>query len=103
MSYNMLMTKIGLDDVQHLAQLSNLRITDDEAQAYPEQLSESISYVENLDEVDTSKVPDTFFTTDATNVMDEDVVDESLTLSHEEAIRNATSSKDGYFVVKRIL
>lgn len=97
------MSNLTLDDVKHLAKLSNLRISDEEAEKYPEQLSESIEYVGNLEDIDTSDVPDTFFTTKAKNVMDEDVVDEAIMLSQEDALRNARATKDGYFVVKRIL
>ena len=94
---------LTLDDVKHLAKLSNLVVSDVEAQKYPEQLSESIEYVQNLEDIDTSGVPETFFTTKAKNVMDEDEVDESIMLSQEEALKNARATKDGYFVVKRIL
>lgn len=97
------MSKLNTDDVQHLAKLSNLAISEEEAKKYPEQLSESIEYVTNLEEIDTSDVPDTFFTTRAKNVMDEDVVDEGIMLSQEEALKNARATKGGYFVVKRIL
>ncbi len=97
------MSQINLDDIKHLAKLSNLQVTDEEAKKYPDQLSESIDYVENLKDIDTSNVPDTFFTTKATNVMDEDEVDESVMLSQEDALKNAKATKDGYYVVKKIL
>lgn len=97
------MTKVNKDTVEHLAKLSNLRVSDEELDQYPEKLSESITYVENLTEIDTSGVPDTFFTTDAKNIMDEDVVDESIMFTQEEALKNAQATKKGYFVVKRIL
>ncbi|KXK09338.1 MAG: Glutamyl-tRNA(Gln) amidotransferase subunit C [Microgenomates bacterium OLB23] len=86
------MSTIDLDLVKHLAKLANLKISDEELQQYPEQLSESLEYVANLKEIDTSKVPDNFFTTKARNVMEDDEVCESDMISH-----------DGYFVVKRIL
>ncbi|TXH02258.1 MAG: Asp-tRNA(Asn)/Glu-tRNA(Gln) amidotransferase subunit GatC [Candidatus Moraniibacteriota bacterium] len=86
------MSTIDLDGVKRLAQLANLKLSDAEAQQYPEQLSESLEYVKNLDEVDTSQVPDNFFTTKAKNVMEEDEVRESDMLTPK-----------GYFVVKRIL
>jgi aspartyl-tRNA(Asn)/glutamyl-tRNA(Gln) amidotransferase subunit C len=97
------MSKLTLDDVKRLARMANLPIVEDQLSHYPEQLGESLSYVENLSEIDTSHVPDTFFTTEARNVMAEDDVDESIMLTQEEALKNAKATKNGYFVVKRIL
>lgn len=97
------MSTVDLKLVQKLATLSNLKLTDEEAGQYPEQLSESLDYVKNLDEIDTSNVPDNFYTTNAHNVMEEDEVRDEDILSHVDAMKNATSTKKGYFVVKRIL
>lgn len=97
------MAHIQQDDIQHLAKLSALKITEEEAEKYPEQLSESITYVENLQDIDTEGVPETFFTTTSKNVMQEDTVDPDVMLEHSEALKNAAKTKDGYFVVKRIL
>lgn len=99
----MSMTQVKKDTVKHLAKLSNLRVTDKELEQYPEKLSESITYVENLSDIDTSNVPETFFTTDAKNIMDEDIVDKDLMFTQEEALKNAQATRNGYFVVKRIL
>ncbi len=103
MRYNRLMSHLDVTQVKALAKLANLKLTDDEAKEYPEKLSASLDYVENLNELDVSQVPDSFFTTNAHNVMQEDVVDESIMLSQEEALKNAKATKKGYFVVKRIL
>ena len=94
---------LTIADVNRLAKLANLNVSEVEAASYPEQLSESIQYVENLSDIDTSEVPDNFFTTKAHNVMEEDVVRESDMLTQEQALGNARSTKNGYFVVKRIL
>lgn len=97
------MSHLTLDDVKRLARMSKLPLEEADLEHYPEQLSESISYVDNLQDIDTSHVPDSFFTTDARNVMAEDEVDESIMLTQEEALQNAPNTKKGYFVVKRIL
>lgn len=97
------MSQLTNDDVKKLAKLSYLDLSDAEIAHYRDQLAESLSYVDNLKEIDTSAVPDSFFTTDAQNVMDEDDVDGSIMLSQEQALQNAPAAKNGYFVVKRIL
>lgn len=101
--YNTDMGNIQTSDVEKLARLSKLTLSDDDMKHIPDQLSESLGYVENLKDIDTSSVPENFFTTTAINVMDEDVVDESVMIPHEQALKNATATKNGYFVIKRIL
>ncbi|OGK15311.1 hypothetical protein A3H80_00440 [Candidatus Roizmanbacteria bacterium RIFCSPLOWO2_02_FULL_37_19] len=95
--------KLTKEDIKHIAQLANLDIDNDELEAYSKQLTDSLHYVENLEDIDTSGVPDTFFTTHAKNSMQEDVIDESVTLPQEEVLQNAPKKRNGYFVVKRIL
>ena len=97
------MNKLTLDDVMHLAKLSNLRISEEEANEYPAILTESLTYTQNLEDISTSDVPDTFFVTNITNVMEEDEINEDLVLLQEDVLKNAQKTKDGYFVVKRIL
>ena len=97
------MGKIQTLDVKKLAHLSKLTLSEDDLSHIPDQLSESLHYVENLQDIDVSSVPENFFTTSAINVMDEDIVDESVMIPHEEALKNAPATKNGYFVIKRIL
>ena len=97
------MAHIDRTQINNLAKLANIPISDEDAKEYPAQLSESLDYVDNLSDIDTADVPDSFYTTNAHNVMQEDEVDESVMLSQEDALKNATATKRGYFVVKRIL
>lgn len=97
------MKNLTVQDIKFLAHLASLQLSHEELSEYPLQLSESLDYVHNLNEIDTKNVPDAFFTTDAHNIMEEDVVDESVMLPQEEALKNAKLTKNGYFVVKRIL
>lgn len=84
---------LTLDEVKHLAKLSNLTLTDEELSKYIVQLEETIKYVKNLSELDTRNVEPTLQTTKLTDVYYED---------GEENLRGL-SKKDGYFKVKRIL
>jgi len=96
-------TQLSKDDVKKLAKLANLSISDKEIEKYQQQLSDSLKYVDNLKDIDTSDIPDTFFTTKAKNVWQEDEIDPEVTLPQEEVLKNAKITKRGYFVVKRIL
>jgi len=69
------MTQISHDDVQHLAQLSSLQLTDDEVSALQIDLENIVGYIQQLDELDTTGVEPTYQVTDLQNVWREDVVD----------------------------
>lgn len=69
------MTQISHDDVQHLAQLSNLQLTDDEVSDLQVDLENIVGYIRQLDELDTTGVEPTYQVTDLENVWREDTVD----------------------------
>ena len=97
--------KINLskEEIIHLAKLANLQLTDGEIEKYQKQLSETIHYVENLDELDTKDVQPTSQTTDLQDIFFEDGEENKRVFSQEEATENAKNKKEGAFVVKRIL
>jgi len=68
------MTQISDSDVQHLAQLSNLQLADDEVTSLRTDLENIIGYIQQLDELDTSGVEPTYQVTDLQNVWRDDVV-----------------------------
>ncbi|MBI4268336.1 Asp-tRNA(Asn)/Glu-tRNA(Gln) amidotransferase subunit GatC [Candidatus Uhrbacteria bacterium] len=61
-------------DVEHIARLARLELTEDEKALFSEQLSSVLSYVDQLKEVDTSGVQYGYQVDGLDNVMDEDVV-----------------------------
>ena len=69
------MTQISNDDVQHLARLSNLQLTDGEVSFLRGDLENILEYVQLLDELDTTGVEPTYQVTDLENVWRDDVVD----------------------------
>jgi len=69
------MTQISHDDVQHLAQLSSLQLTDDEIGALQIDLENIVGYIQQLDELDTTGVEPTYQVTDLENVWRDDIVD----------------------------
>ena len=91
------------EEIVHLAKLANLNLTDEEIEKFSKQLSETVQYVENLDELDTSKVNPTASTTKLRDVFFEDGMPSTRTFTPEEATKNAKNKKNNLFVVKRIL
>ena len=69
------MTRISHDDVQHLAQLSSLQLTDDEVSSLQVDLENIVGYIQQLDELDTTGVDPTYQVTDLENVWRADEVD----------------------------
>ena len=93
--------RITREEVEHVAKLARLEITDAEKEAFSQQLSAILTYVEQLRAVDTTGVEPTATVVEQTNVFREDRVQPSLPV--EKALRNAPESHDGYFVVPRII
>ncbi len=96
-------------DVKKVAKLANLSLSNDEedspryaveAGKYSAQLSKILDYIEQLNQVDTSKVEPTFNVIPNQNVMREDKTGENLT--QEEALLNAPQTKDGFIVTKGV-
>ena len=77
-------------EVEHVAELARVRLSDAEAERFTEQFADILAYFETLDEV-----PDFENEPELTNVMRADDPEESL--SQEEALRNAPATEDGYF------
>lgn len=74
MLYTKSMTQISRDDVQHLAQLSSLQLSDDEIGALQTDLTNILGHVEQLGQLDTTGVTPTYQVTDRQNVWRDDVV-----------------------------
>lgn len=96
-------SELTKDDILHIAKLANLTVSDEEVEKYMNQLTETIKYVENLDELDTNNVDPTSHSTNVTNVYFEDGAKNERLFSQEEAVKNGKNIKKGQFVVKRII
>lgn len=71
------MTKITTDEVQHLAHLSSIELTETETQALTNDLEQILGLVAQLDDLDTEGVEPTYQVTGRQNVWRQDVVAES--------------------------
>ena len=89
------------DEVRYVAHLSRLALSDEEVGTFGRQLDDIISYVEKLNELDTSDVEPMIHAADRSNVFREDSAGESLT--RKEALQNAPEEAEGCFKVPRIL
>lgn len=90
-------TKIDVDKV---AKLANLSLSQKEKQAFQEQLEEILSYFSQLDKLNTQNIQPIDHITGLENIEREDVTAPSL--SQEDAIQNAPKTHNGFFVVDAI-
>jgi aspartyl-tRNA(Asn)/glutamyl-tRNA(Gln) amidotransferase subunit C len=92
------MAKLTISEVEHIAKLSKLELSQEEKEKYCEQLSSVLAYVDQLAEVDTEGVEPTSNITGLENVMREDEVEESG-VKYADIEKNAPKFKDGSIVV----
>jgi aspartyl-tRNA(Asn)/glutamyl-tRNA(Gln) amidotransferase subunit C len=83
------------EEVEHIADLARVELSDDERERFAEQFGEILAAFEALDDV-----PETDSEPDLTNVMRTDEVRESL--DRAEALRNAEETEDGRFKGPRV-
>lgn len=88
-------------NVSHVAKLANLPLKKEEEKKFEKQLSDILTYVEKLKEVDTKNVETTSQVTGLENITREDITTPSL--SQEETLSNTKSQHNGLFKVKAIL
>lgn len=87
---------LTLDEVKKVAILAALPISDEEAVKLDKELSETVTYIDHLQSVDTKGIVPTPQVTQSQNVFREDIVSPSLPV--EEALKNASKTKDNFFV-----
>lgn len=95
------MARLSLEEVETIAELAKLMLTDDEKVMYQAQLSNILEYAEMLQQVDTTGIPPTTSALPLNNVLRPDVVELSLDL--EEALYNAPEAEGGRFKVRSVL
>jgi len=93
--------KISLEEVEYVARLSRLALTDEEKKLFVQQLDSILKYVEKLNELETSNVETTFHVLSLRNVFREDEVRDSIPL--EDAIANAPDRIESFFRVPKIV
>ncbi len=93
--------EITKQDVEHVAKLARLHVTESEKEAFAKQLSQILTHVETLNQYDTKGVDATSPVRGHMNVFREDYVRPSLTV--DQALANAPErSGDGFGVPKII-
>jgi len=92
---------ISREDVEHIAFLARLGLSEEEKQTFQEQLSGILEYMHTLTELDTSDIPPTAQVIPLHNVMRADEVQPSL--PREAVLANAPDREDDFLRVPPVL
>ena len=93
--------KLDESEIQHIAHLARLRLTDEEAAQYTHQLAAILSYMDKLRELSVEGVEPTAHPLPLRNVLAEDEPVEPF--DADQALQNAPSHRDAYFAVPKVL
>ena len=92
------------DQVLYVADLANLRLSEEEVHRMSQDLGQILTYIEQLNELDTSLVEpmaQVLYAADETATLREDVPHNCL--SNREALANAPATGSGYFKVPKVI
>ncbi len=89
------------EEVEHVAWLARLELSEEEIVRFQEQLSAILEYARMLEHIDISQVPPTATVLPTRNVMREDDVRPSL--PRDVVLANAPEKESGYFRVPPVL
>ncbi len=93
--------KITRQEVEHVAKLARLELSEREKEMLTDQLSNILTHFEKLNQLDTKNVAPTSHVLDITNVMRDDTPEESL--PQERALANAPDKVTGFYKVPKII
>ncbi|MCC6545349.1 MAG: Asp-tRNA(Asn)/Glu-tRNA(Gln) amidotransferase subunit GatC [Nitrospirae bacterium] len=93
--------KITRKEVEHVAKLARLALRDEEIDTLTGQLSNILTYVEKLNELDTKNIDPTSHVLPIKNVLREDEV--KISLDREKALGNAPDRTEEFFRVPKVI
>lgn len=91
---------LSIEDVEKIASLARLELSEAEKSLYQEQLSAILAYAERLNELDLQDVPPTSMAVPLKNVLREDKVQPSMAL--EDALFNAPDADQDQFRIQAV-
>ncbi len=92
---------IDRETVLKVAQLSKLKLKEEEVKLFSKQLSDILGFVEKLEELDTKNILPFYELNNQETPMRDDLPEDGLT--NEEALSNAPQSEKGFFIVPRVV
>ena len=93
--------KITINEVEYVAKLARLKLSDEEKTLFTQQLDSILLYIDKLNELDTANIPPTSHVLPLENVMRADEVKPSY--PPEEVLAIAPEREDTFFAVPRVI
>lgn len=93
--------EITKKDIEHIAMLSSLNLNEDEIKEYSKDMSDIVSFVDKINELDTGDVSETSFALEGVNVFRKDEVKASF--DRELIMQNAPSSNGVSFQLPPVI
>lgn len=97
------MAKISQSQVDNIAELAKLPLSNEQKSQYAKELSKILEFVEQINRAKSHQIKLSETITGIDSVFRNDKIDKTRCLSQKEALANAPSKQDGYFKVKAIL
>ncbi len=94
---------ISKKEVQHVAKLARLGLSEKEIEEMQKELSVILEYIDLLEEVDVSEIKPTFHSVPIENVMREDEAKRESPQTVNKLLDEVPSKEEGYVKVKEIL
>lgn len=93
--------KISYEIVDHIAHLSRLEFLGEEKDAIKVDLEKIIGFMGKLNELNTDQIEPLIFISNEQNRLRDDIP--SITISHQEALKNAPKKDSDYFRIPKVL
>lgn len=93
--------KIDIKMVDEIAHLARLEFNDEAKGEILNDMNRMLAFVDKLNELDTDKIEPLIYMTDEKNVLRED--DVKVTLTQDEALKNAPKRDSDYFKVPKVI
>jgi aspartyl-tRNA(Asn)/glutamyl-tRNA(Gln) amidotransferase subunit C len=92
---------LSREEVEHVASLARLGLSDEEISTLQTQLSSILEHIASIDRLDTDAIPPTAQVVTLSNVLRPDVIIGSL--PRDAVLANAPRQSDGFFEVHAVL
>ncbi|MCL0060849.1 Asp-tRNA(Asn)/Glu-tRNA(Gln) amidotransferase subunit GatC [Dehalococcoidia bacterium] len=93
--------KLDREEVEHIARLARLGLSEAETEIFQSQLSDILENFDILQELDTGDIPPTAHVIEMKNVIRDDEVAPSL--AQDDILANAPRQENGFFRVRAVL
>jgi aspartyl-tRNA(Asn)/glutamyl-tRNA(Gln) amidotransferase subunit C len=92
---------IGLKEIEYIANLSRIALTDEEKKTFKKQLTNILDYIKKLNELDTDTVEPMACATGLKNVFRKEELTPSL--SRQKILNLSPSNVNGFFKVPKVI